>query len=129
MWEHDVGAVPVVGSDGSVVGMITDRDICMAVYTRGGTLDDHRVSSAMSNEVHACTPEDTTTAAEELMQTFQIRRVPVIDDDRLVGILSLNDIALAAKSKSNNDATLQDAGATLAAVCENRRRPSSVRAF
>ena len=51
MWEHDIGALPVLDPEGGVVGIITDRDVCMAAYTRGGALSDHPVSVAMATEV------------------------------------------------------------------------------
>src|SRR5689334_1101420 len=59
MWELDCGAVPVVAADGSVAGIITDRDICMAAYTRGQTLRAMSVESTMSKSVISCSPEDS----------------------------------------------------------------------
>jgi CBS domain-containing protein len=120
MWEHDVGVLPVVDTDGRVVGMITDRDVCMAAYTRGGALADHPVSVAMSRRVHACSASDTVATAEDIMQHYQVRRLPVIKGGRLVGIISLNDLALAAKRKKKNGASAQDVAQTLASICEHR---------
>ena len=98
MWEHDCGCVPVVDDNERVVGMITDRDICMAAYTQGRPLQALGVAGAMSRSVCCCKPADRLETAEELMRTHQVRRLPVMDDQgRLVGILSLGDLARQAK--------------------------------
>jgi CBS domain-containing protein len=95
MWENDCGCVPVV-KDNKVVGMITDRDICMAAWTQDARLSELRVSPVCSHEPLLCSPHDTVAKAEEIMRTRQVRRLPVVDENRLVGILSLNDIARTA---------------------------------
>ena len=94
MCELDCGCVPVIDSGGKVVGMLTDRDICMAAYYQGRLLGEIPVSSAMSREVFGCLPDDDLTVAEFIMERKQVHRLPVIDEDgRLVGLLSLTDIA------------------------------------
>ena len=94
MWENDCGVVPVIDSDSKVIGMLTDRDICMAAYTQGVALVDASVGSAMSCDVCVCAASDNITSAAERMRARQIRRLPVIDKaGRLVGILSMSDIA------------------------------------
>ena len=122
MWENDCGSVPVVDCDGSVVGMITDRDICMAAYTQGQPLRQIPVHRAMANHVHSVREVDPLEVVEALMRRVQVRRVPVLDENgRLKGILSMNDLARhghrAVGRKTNGlsgDSVLQ----TLAAVCE-----------
>lgn len=97
MWDRDVGAVPVVDADGRLVGMITDRDICMAALMQGRPPDDIPVRTAMAKQVFACSPDAPIAEAEAIMRDKQVRRVPVIDaDGRLVGMLSLNDLAREA---------------------------------
>jgi len=94
MWENDCGAVPVLDSDSKVIGMLTDRDICMAAYTQGIALVDASVASVMSRDVSVCNPSDNISAAAERMRDRRIRRLPVVDKDhRLIGILSVSDIA------------------------------------
>ena len=96
MWENDCGCVPVISADGSgvVVGMLTDRDICMAAYTQGVTLSGTSVASAMAREVQTCEPGETIAAVLKKMKANRVRRLPVIDEDeRLIGIISLNDVA------------------------------------
>jgi CBS domain-containing protein len=101
MWEHDCGVVPVLGEGNGtarVVGMITDRDICMAAYTQGRRLEEIAVSSAMSREVLSCRPTDALAVALKIMETNKLHRVPVVDqEDRIVGIISLADIAREAR--------------------------------
>ncbi len=96
MWERDCGCVPVVSSDGSgrVVGMLTDRDICMAALTQGGKLEDLRVADAMCTEIQSCKPSNTLREAVQLMGQAQLRRLPVVDEaGQLLGLISLADIA------------------------------------
>jgi CBS domain-containing protein len=98
MWEADIGCVPVVDGDGGVIGMLTDRDICMAAYTQGRPLADIPVASAMSKQVYSCRPSDAVAVALKVMETTQVHRLPVVDQhDQLVGLLSLADIAREAQ--------------------------------
>jgi CBS domain-containing protein len=125
MWENDCGCVPVEDDAGRVVGMLTDRDACMAAYTQGRALSEIPVESAMSRMVVACRAEETAAAAERLMREQRIRRLAVLDrDGRLAGILSLSDIARRARpsGKKRSDLGVDAIGATLAAICE---RPHS----
>jgi CBS domain-containing protein len=99
MWEADCGFVPVVEADGSerVVGVLTDRDICMAAYTTGLSLKEVAVDRVMATEVHACREQDSLSEAEAVMQEHQIRRLPVVgENDRIVGVVSLADLAVVA---------------------------------
>ena len=94
MWDSDCGCVPVVDDDARVVGMLTDRDICMAGYTQGKPYAAIPVSTAMANPVFGVSEDDLIDTAEALMRDKQIRRFPVLNGDgKLRGILSLNDIA------------------------------------
>jgi CBS domain-containing protein len=92
MWELDCGAVPVV-SDGALVGMVTDRDACMAAYTSGRALADIPVAIAMSQDVLSIDEETTLQDVLALLRERRIRRVPVTKDGGLIGIVSLADIA------------------------------------
>ena len=120
MWEFDCGIIPVVNDEGRVAGVVTDRDICMAAYTKGRAIDAIPVDTAMAREVIAVHQNDLIEHAEALMQEHQVRRLPVIDGDgRPIGIVAMNDLArLAARGhKSHVDRELVR---TMAAVCRPR---------
>ena len=94
MQSLDVGALPVC-SGSRLLGMLTDRDIIVRAVAQGLDPDEACVSDIMSDEVHTARPEDDSEAAMRLMGDRQIRRLPVVDDDRrLVGIVALADLAL-----------------------------------
>lgn len=127
MWEQDCGVVPVVDSECRVVGMLTDRDACMAAYTKGLPLGSIRVGDAMVKEVVSCSSKDGIEKALSAMEKNQVRRLPVVDEaQRLVGILSLNDLVREAErqSKSGGRPLISaHVASTLAAVCQPRGRP------
>src|SRR5215213_4306396 len=81
MWRKDCGSVPVVDAGRRIVGMITDRDICMAVCTRNKLATEMKVSEVISGKVYACAPTDKVGDALETMQSSQLRRLPVVDAD------------------------------------------------
>ena len=122
MWEFDCGIVPIVDDDGRLVGVVTDRDICMAAYTQGRLLRDIPVTVAMASRVLAVHAEDVVESAELLMHDNQVRRVPVIDSDgRPIGIVSMNDLArLALRSKRSG--VDRELVRTLAAICQPRQQ-------
>jgi CBS domain-containing protein len=125
MWDRDCGCLPVVGSDREVIGMITDRDICMAACFRGRPLHEIDVGSTMSHELTTCRPSDTIEAAEVVMAAAQVRRLPVVDDGgRLVGVISLSDIACEAerqeRGEGRTDVPLSAVALTLSAVGKRR---------
>lgn len=122
MWEKDCGALPVVDDQCRVVGMVTDRDICMGSYLKGLPLGAISVSSVMSKELYSCLPEDPVGDVERLMREKQIRRVPVVDrDGDLRGIVTLGDLARCAQ-QSAVQKTIGGLAITktLAAICEPR---------
>jgi CBS domain-containing protein len=121
MWQYDCGALPVVqGDDSRLVGMITDRDICMATWSRGLAPASIFVSDAMSQNIVHCSEGDSIGRAEAIMQSNQVRRLPVLDsENRLVGILSLADIARATEGDKPSLFTSGDGvGKTLAGICK-----------
>jgi CBS domain-containing protein len=102
MWDRDCGTLPVVTTEGRVIGMITDRDICIAVATRGRTADRIAVREVSAGKVYSCLPEDDVNEALETMKLHQVRRLPVVDEEgHLRGILSLNDIVLHSDRRRN----------------------------
>lgn len=90
----NVGCLPVLNADGRIVGIITDRDICMATCSQRRAPHDIPVSTAMSREVFSCGPNDNIIDAEVTMISLKVHRLPVLDPGgNLIGIVSLNDLA------------------------------------
>ena len=122
MWNHDCGAIQVVNDDGKLVGVITDRDICMAAYTQSRPLDELLVNSAMATHVVSVQPHQTLAEVEQLMAAHQIRRIPVVDGDhKPVGMITLNDLAREC-TRPSTQMKLGSLGVTttLAAICQPR---------
>jgi len=121
LWEHDLGALPVVDATGAVVGMITDRDICMAAYTCGAPLHASSVGRHMSRTVFSIGAKAETAKAAELMKTRKIRRLPVVENGRLVGIVTLSDLARNAGRRGRlRGLDLEELVGVLNSVCEPR---------
>ena len=95
MASHDVGSLPVVDGE-NLVGIVTDRDLVLQVLAKD--LDPHKttVSSVCSEDPVAVGPEHSLDEALELMAREQVRRLPVVDEGRLVGILAQADVSRAA---------------------------------
>ena len=121
MWRRDCGVVPVVGEGDRPVGVITDRDICMALATRRAYASDVRVSEVMSRDVATCLHVDDVREALEVMREHQFNRLPVVNGEgRLVGILSVGDVVRRTrKGKGKRRVSRKDTLATLRAI----RRP------
>ena len=103
MWEGDCGAVPVTDERDQVVGVITDRDICIAAATRPRTEGEIPVKDVISRALYTCAPGDDVRAALETMKVRRVRRLPVVEPGgRLVGIVSIHDIAMQSRTKSGD---------------------------
>ncbi|MBI2930081.1 MAG: CBS domain-containing protein [Planctomycetes bacterium] len=93
MWETNCGAVPVLDASARVVGIITDRDVCIALTTRNARAAEVPARDVMSRSVYVCHPDDDVVDALETMTKRKVRRLPVTDkNERLLGILSVDDI-------------------------------------
>jgi CBS domain-containing protein len=114
MWDQDCGVLPVV-EDGKLEGILTDRDICIAVGTRNRRASEITVKEVATRDVKTCTPETDVEAAMLLMRRAKVRRLPVVTDGRLDGIITLNDLVMAATAKTG-PLTCEDVVETLKAV-------------
>lgn len=129
MSNSNIGSLPVLDENKKVVGIITDRDICLSLGKEGNRkLSDLRVEDILSNDqVHTLYPEDNLQTALKVMRTKQVGRIPVIDKDRnLKGIVTLGRILRESKG-SKNEAELQHAGdeniiKTLHSISASRRK-------
>jgi CBS domain-containing protein len=122
MWEQNCGSLPVLDDDAHVIGMLTDRDICMAAYTQGRRLNQIGVSSACARTVHTCKLADSVQTAEKIMRAAQVRRVPVVDDDgKLRGVIALCDLAQHAhrSGRKPDGLSYESVARTLAAVSQD----------
>jgi CBS domain-containing protein len=97
MWEGCCGIVPVVDARGRVAGVVTDRDISMALVSSARKPINIAAHEIMTHTVHACAPEDDVHAALQAMKQFKVRRLPVISKEgQLRGILSIDDVIVRA---------------------------------
>jgi CBS domain-containing protein len=99
MAEHDVGAVPVVDSDRILVGIVTDRDITLRVVAAGRDPRSTRVEEIATTTVSPAYPDEPLREAVEQMVYRQVRRLPVIEDDRVVGMLAQADVVHGIRDK------------------------------
>jgi len=90
---HNIGSMPVCSLDGRLRGIITDRDICLRCVAAESDPDTTKVSDIMSRGVVSVSPGDDVGEAARIMAQEQIRRLPVMQDGRVVGMLSLGDMA------------------------------------
>ena len=127
MWDHDCGCVPVVDDEGRLVGMLTDRDICMAALINGRAIHEVLVSQAMSRNVVRCTPDDAVDTIMAAMARAHVRRVPIVDrNGHVAGIVSLHDVACAVESGGGGWFTgvkHRDVGRTFAEISRKRDQP------
>jgi CBS domain-containing protein len=121
MWEEYCGAIPVTDTRGKVVGLITDRDICIAGATRSRTEGEIPVKEVISKSLFSCAPGDDVRGALETMRVQKVRRLPVVDQaGRLMGIVSLHDIALHAGSTKGADVPAETVLDTFIAITTAR---------
>jgi CBS domain-containing protein len=113
MWEGDCGILPVV-DDGELVGVVTDRDMYIALATRNERASQLRVGAVATRNVATCTAEDYIDTALAVMKEKRIRRLPVVGfGNSVLGVLSLNDILRSANSGKVRNEVVD----TLQAIC------------
>lgn len=126
MWEQDCGFVPVVDGANTLVGVVTDRDVCMASYMQAAPIASIPVVAVMVQEPAACGPEDTLATAMDTLAEQQVHRLPVVDSQGvLMGVLSTNDLMQLAQVRPAAVAVAAVL-ATMAAITKPR---SGVRNF
>lgn len=93
-WSRNCGMLPVVGNDGQLKGVVTDRDVCIALGTRDRLASELTVSEVMTSRAITCAEEDDIHTAVETMRREGIRRLPVLGADGLLkGVISMDDVA------------------------------------
>ncbi len=99
-----IGALVVGDLGGEIVGMLSERDIVAGIARHGAVVLDQPVSALMTREVVFCDPADTIGDVMEKMTDRRIRHLPVVDDDRLLGVVSIGDVVKQRIAQSENDA-------------------------
>ncbi len=129
MWNGDCGALPVVDDDGKVLGMITDRDICIAAATNHQDIAGIKVAEITTGAVQSCVPETSVRDALKIFEQARVRRLPVVDEDnKLTGILSISDIVLhtgEGRDKKATDVSYADVANTFKAICAPHAKASA----
>ena len=109
---NNIGILPVCGGDGRIWGLITDRDIVTRCLAAGRSPANTTVRDVMTTQIVSAQPDMDTARAASLMGREQIRRLPVLENGKLCGIVSLGDLAI-------QDETAYDAGDALAEISNN----------
>jgi CBS domain-containing protein len=127
IWENNCGAVPVVNEQGKLAGIITDRDICVALGTRNVRASELKAGQVASQHVHTCAPDDDLHTAFRTMSREKLRRLPVVSNDgTLQGILCFSDIVLNAQHCDGTSwpaISFEDVVNTYRAICRHGSRP------
>jgi CBS domain-containing protein len=98
MWEKDCGMLPVVNETGELAGILTDRDICIALGTRNRLPSEITVREVMGSHPLICKPTDDIRSALQIMREAKVRRLPVVSESGVVeGVVSISDIVLSAR--------------------------------
>jgi CBS domain-containing protein len=117
MRAEEIGSLPVAHDD-RLIGMVTDRDIVLRAVADGGDIERVTARQVMTGAVHYCFEDESVAAVLKKMADKQVRRLPVLDrDKRLVGVVSLGDLSLAAEQKAG--------GAALREISEKPASPQA----
>lgn len=111
MEENDIGCVPICNNQNNVIGFITDRDIITRCVATNKNCSQTKASDIMTTKVIKITPDVEINFATETMAKNQIKRLPVIENNQIVGILSIGDLA------QNQDVSTDEIGYTLEHIC------------
>lgn len=113
MQTNHVGCVPVCDDQNSMVGLITDRDLVLRCIACDKDPKETPISDIMTTDVCTCKPDDEMTNAQSKMGNEQIRRLPVVDNGKVVGMLTLGDLA-----KNDMELGQEEVSDTINSICE-----------
>lgn len=109
---HNIGVLPVCGSDGELCGVVTDRDLVIRCMASNRSPENTRVEEVMTGRLVTATPNMDVSVAAYLMGREQVRRLPVLEDGKLCGMVSVGD--LAGREESS-----YDAAEAMEGICSN----------
>ena len=112
MNENHIGCVPVCDNTNKVVGLLTDRDLLLRTIGCGKDVKSTKISDIMTCNIACCTPETELKDVENLMKQNQIRRIPVMENNKIIGILTLGDLA------TNKEISGHEVYSTLEDICK-----------
>lgn len=124
MLDHNCGFVPVVGRNGEVLGVITDRDLCMAVVRGDRRPSEIPLAEVCSGRVVSCGPDQEVHEALQTMEGAKVHRLPVLEDGKLKGIISMTDVlrhAAPARTPEGDCLTCAEAVGALKMITAVRR--------
>lgn len=103
--KHGIGSIVVVGDEGEVIGIVSERDIVRAVAHMGTDVLDGPVSSVMTENVITCSKKDSVNKIMGVMTNKRFRHLPVVEDGRLAGIISIGDVVQQRIAEAELEAT------------------------
>jgi CBS domain-containing protein len=125
MWHNDCGVLPVINDNGVVLGIVTDRDICMAVAKKDRPASGIAVKEVVGGDLYSVRPDDDVQEALKIMRDKRVRRLPVVSGNNVLqGIISIDDIIVHLVEAKTPDLPAQDVLKTIAAFCGHRPLPS-----
>ena len=116
MSDNHIGCVPVCNEQKEVVGIITDRDLLLRAVACDKDINTTKASDIMTCNAYCCSSDTDVKEAENIMSTEKIRRIPIVDNNKIVGILTLGDISQASDINKNDVCT------TLKDICSNQTK-------
>jgi CBS-domain-containing membrane protein len=123
MWHHNCGAVPVLDEADRLVGVVTDRDLAIAMATRGWQASQTSVGEVMSGSTVSCRYRDSVREVLRIMRDTQLRRLPVLDErGALTGMVSVKDIIRSVQelpAKATREGLLQEVILTLMSISQH----------
>lgn len=109
---HNIGVLPVCGNDGKVCGVVTDRDLVTRCLATNRSPEETRVQDVMTGRIISASPNMDSAVAAYLMGREQVRRLPVVEDGKVCGIISVGDLA-------GREDSSYEAAEALEGICSN----------
>ena len=112
MSEKHIGCVPVCGNEKQIVGLVTDRDVLLRSIACDKDCSQTKVSEIMTTNVCCCDSNSKISEAQNMMSQWQIRRIPVVENSKLVGIITMGDLV------NNQKVSNQEVSQTVSNICK-----------